>query len=187
MPMSRFRLKHAARILAGGGVVAYPTEAVFGLGCDPSNAEAVARLLAIKRRPQDKGVILIAADSDQLAPFVTLDDPAVRTRIGASWPGPVTWLIPTRADTPRWLTGAHDTLAVRVTAHPVAAALCRLFQGPVVSTSANRSGRQPARTAAGTRLALGTEIDDVVPGRCGDRRKPTEIRDARDGAVVRAG
>jgi len=187
MVPSRFRLRHAARLLAGGAVVAYPTEAVFGLGCDPLSEQAVRRLLHLKRRDVRKGLILIAADRAQLEPFVRLDDPLLLDRLGATWPGPVTWLMPTRPGVPSWLTGSHDTLAVRVTAHPVAAALCRAYGGALVSTSANRSSHRPARTALGARLIFGRALDDVLPGTCGGRLRPTEIRDARSGAVLRAG
>lgn len=187
MAASGFRLRQAARTLADGGVVAYPTEAVFGLGCDPLNVRAVARLLALKDRAPAKGLILIAADRGHLTPYVDLDSADADGRIAATWPGPVTWLVPAYAETPDWLTGEHDTLAVRVTDHPIAAALCRHFGGAIVSTSANRSGQTPARSLTGVRLRFGTTLDGVVPGRCGGRTQPSEIRDARDGTVLRAG
>jgi L-threonylcarbamoyladenylate synthase len=182
---STFRVRRAAGLLAGGGVVAYPTDAVYGLGCDPLDVAAVARILALKDRSPEKGLILVAADRDQLRPFVDIDAPSVRERIGDSWPGPVTWLVPALAGVPEWLTGAHETLAVRVTAHAGAAALCRAFGGAIVSTSANRSGRAPARTALAARLAFGAALDDILPGRCGDRREPSTIRDARTGETLR--
>jgi L-threonylcarbamoyladenylate synthase len=181
------RLQVAARCLAEGGVIAYPTEAVYGLGCDPRNAEAVRRLLAIKRRPEHKGLILIAANWSQLAPYVTPLDDARMAEIHASWPGPVTWLLPARDDTPRWLTGRHETLAVRVIGHPLAAALCRAWGGALVSTSANRSACPPARTALQVRLRLGAAVDLIVAGPCGGRERPSAIRDGRTGAVVRSG
>lgn len=187
MATSAFRLRRAARAIAGGGVVAYPTEAVFGLGCDPLDAVAVARLLALKDRDPAKGLILIAAERDQLTPFVDLRAPGILERIGDTWPGPFTWLVPVRPGTPAWLTGRHNTLAVRVTAHPAAAALCRAFGGAIVSTSANRSGQTPAGSLTGVRLRFGNRLDDVLPGRCSGAGRPTEIRDARDGAVLRAG
>ena len=181
-----FRLNVAARCIAKGGLVAYPTEAVFGLGCDPRDREAVHRILAAKCRPEHKGLILIGADFRQLAPYVARLDPARMAEIQASWPGPNTWLLPVRADTPRWLCGRHDTLAVRVTAHPIAAALCRSWGGALVSTSANRAGRPPARTALQVRLRLGDAVDLIVPGPCGPRARPSTIRDGRTGAVLRA-
>lgn len=181
-----FRLRRAAGLLHAGGVVAYPTEAVFGLGCDPRNPAAVERLLAIKHRPAAKGLILIAADFDQLLPFIEPPDPELQRRLDATWPGPVTWLLPARADAIPWVRGAHDTLAVRVTAHAGAAALCRAFGGALVSTSANRLGQPPARTPLQVRLRC-DGVDQVLHGPTGGRRKPTEIRDARSGAQIRQG
>ncbi len=179
-------LLQAVRRLHEGGVIAYPTESVYGLGCDPGNAPAVRRLLAIKRRPAAKGLILIAAQLEQLHPFIRTPDPKQRQRLEAGWPGPLTWLVPARSSAPVWLTGHHDTLAVRVTAHPVAAALCRAFGGPIISTSANLSGRPPALDGRRARLTLGRWLDGVMPGRAGGGR-PTEIRDLRSGRVLRAG
>ncbi len=185
-PLSRFRQRQIATTLRAGAVIAYPTEAVWGLGCDPLNANAVYRLLAIKRRPVDKGLILIAADQAQLAPFVQPPDALLRQRLDDSWPGPVTWLLPARPETPRWLRGRHASIAVRVTAHPLAAQLCRAFGGPLVSTSANAAGHPPARTAVQARLRC-PGIDLVVPGATGGRQRPSEIRDARTGTVLRSG
>src|SRR5512134_2349746 len=145
--MSDFHLRHAVRSVRAGGVIAYPTEAVFGLGCDPANQAALKRLLAIKRRPIHKGVILIAACLEQFLSYLLPLDAEALAKVSSTWPGPVTWLIPARPNVPKWLRGQHSTLAVRVTAHPLAAALCRLWGRPLVSTSANLSGRPPARTA----------------------------------------
>ena len=185
--MNRLRLRVAARVVKSGGIIAYPTEAVYGLGCDPRNEAAVRRLLALKRRPAHKGLILIAADFAQLALFLQPLSPADQARLAATWPGPYTWLIPARTDTPRWLRGRHDTLAVRVTAHPLAAALCRVCGHPLVSTSANFSGRPPARSALAVRRQLGRNLDYVLPGLTGGAVQPTEIRDLRTGRVARGG
>ncbi len=127
---ARHRLGLAAAWVARGGLIAYPTEAVYGLGCDPENGHAVRRLLALKARPEHKGLILIAADWAQLEPYVRGLGQTAMAAIHATWPGAVTWLLPARRETPRWLTGEHQTLAVRVTAHPLAAALCRQWGGP---------------------------------------------------------
>lgn len=184
--MDGLRLRAAARVVKSGGLIAYPTEAVYGLGCDPRNEGAVRRLLALKHRPMRKGLILIAADFTQLAPFLQPLAATDRALIAATWPGPHTWLIPARSDTPRWLRGRHDTLAVRVTAHPLAAALCRICGHPLVSTSANRSGRPPARTALAVRRQLGEKaIDYLLTGSTGGAAQPTEIRDLRTGRRVR--
>lgn len=177
----------AIAALRGGGVIAYPTEAVYGLGCDPRDAKALDRLLALKGRPTTLGLILIASDFSQLAPFLTPLPPALEARATATWPGPVTWTWSAAAGLPAVLSGGRDTLAVRVTAHPIAAALCHAFGGALVSTSANRHGQPPARDADAVRAAFGAELDAVVDGPCGDLARPTEIRDVRTGAVLRAG
>ncbi|MBK8182162.1 MAG: threonylcarbamoyl-AMP synthase [Candidatus Competibacteraceae bacterium] len=177
----------AARTVRAGGIIAYPTEAVFGLGCDPLDQRAVMRLLALKQRPVHKGLILIAADFEQLIPFVQPLTAADQARLAATWPGPYTWLVPARPATPRWLRGRHDTLAVRVTAHPLAAALCRACEHPLVSTSANLSGRPPARGLLAVRRQLGDKVDYLLPGLIGDALKPTEIRDLKTEQLVRGG
>lgn len=185
--MSIWHLKRARSVLRAGGIVAYPTEAVYGLGCDPWNATALAGLLTIKRRGLEKGVIIIAATFSQLHPFV--DEPSDRLlrRIEARWPGPTTWLLPARGDIPLWLTGGRTTVAVRVTAHPQAARLCEVYGGALVSTSANIAGRPPARTALGVRRRFGASVNYVLAGRVGEDLRPTEIRDALSGRVIRPG
>ena len=182
----QFALHRAVRVLRAGGVIAYPTEAVYGLGCDPLNRQAVDRLLAIKQRPLSKGLILIASRFDQLAPFVQRLPDALRRRLDETWPGPVTWLLPANPATPRWLRGEHASLAVRVTAHPLAAALCDSFGGAIVSTSANPSGRPPARSALQVRLRC-PGVDLVMHGATGGLMRPTAIRDAITGRVLRGG
>ncbi|MFO7594087.1 MAG: Sua5/YciO/YrdC/YwlC family protein [Pseudomonadota bacterium] len=185
--MSPFHLRTARRTLLGGGIVAYPTEAVYGLGCDPLNPDSVMRLLALKERPWRKGLILIASHQSQLEPYLEPIDPAVQERLSQTWPGPVTWLLPALAEVPYWLRGENRTLAVRVTAHPLAAALCDYMGGAIVSTSANRAGHEPARNALSVRRELGNEVDYILHGELGDSDNPTEIRDAGTGRIIRAG
>lgn len=179
-------LRRAARILREGGVIAYPTEAVYGLGCDPDCPEAVARILAIKARPAGAGFILIAASLGQLAGWIA-PQPAEQRRLASRTATPVTWVVTAGPKASHWLTGGRRGIAVRITTHPLAAALCRAVAGPLVSTSANRHGRPPARTALAARRLFPRELDLVVPGPTGGRQRPTEIRDARTGAVIRRG
>jgi L-threonylcarbamoyladenylate synthase len=182
---SRWRLKEAARCLQGGGIVAYPTEAIYGLGCDPLNLEAVLRLLRLKQRPPGMGLILIGAHYAQVEPFIGAIERAKLARARRTWPGPFTWLLPASPAVPPWIRGAYATVALRVTAHPVAAALCDAFGGALVSTSANRHGQTPARSALGVRLGFGDDIDLVVSGDTGGLQQPTAIRDAVTGEAVR--
>ncbi|MCP4044119.1 MAG: tRNA threonylcarbamoyladenosine biosynthesis protein RimN [Gammaproteobacteria bacterium] len=183
--MSSFHIKLARRFLWGGGVIAYPTEAVYGLGCDPFNREAISRLLDLKRRDMAKGLILIASDIRQVADLVRIPSGSARERIVSSWPGFTTWVLPVRADIPYWLTGEHGTLAVRVTAHRTAAALCREFGGPLVSTSANPSRLPPAGNRTTLRRYFGPALDYIVPGSLGGETRPSEIRDAASGERLR--
>ncbi|HSO78728.1 MAG TPA: Sua5/YciO/YrdC/YwlC family protein, partial [Chromatiaceae bacterium] len=104
------RLRLAAHWIKAGGVVAYPTEAVYGLGCDPWNGAATRRILTLKQRPESKGLIVIAADFSQLTPFVVPLEAERMAVILASWPGPNTWLLPARPEVPPWLRGEHETL-----------------------------------------------------------------------------
>lgn len=184
-PLSRLRLRVAARRLRAGGLLAYPTEAVWGLGCDPRNRRAVAALLALKGRPDRKGLILIAADFAQIEPFLAIPSAAMRGRIQAGWPGPVTWIVPASPKAPAWLAGKRGTLAVRVTAHPLSSALCREFGGALVSTSANPSGARPARTLLKTRRYFVRAPLRYLPGPLGGLDRPTAIFDARDGRRLR--
>jgi L-threonylcarbamoyladenylate synthase len=185
--MSSFHLRTARRILQAGGIVAYPTEAVYGLGCAPLDAEAVMRLLSLKQRPWQKGLILIAASRSQLDAYIGPLDEALERKLEQSWPGPVTWLLPAKSEVPYWLRGEHTTLAVRVTAHPLAAALCETFGGPIVSTSANLAGHAPARSALQLQREMGESVDYILHGALGELTQPTEIRDARTGRIIRAG
>ncbi|MCG6870134.1 MAG: Sua5/YciO/YrdC/YwlC family protein [Gammaproteobacteria bacterium] len=177
----------AARALRGGGVIAYPTEAVFGLGCDPLDPGALRRLLRLKQRDAAKGLILIASGFRQLRPYLAPIPAEILARIHRTWPGPVTWLMPARPWAPRLLRGGHETLAVRVTAHPVASALCRAAGMAIVSTSANLSGGPPARTAAEVRAWFDGRIDYLLDGPVDRRASPTKIYDARSGRLLRPG
>lgn len=173
--------------LRSGGVIAYPTEAVWGLGCDPHHEAAVMRLLAIKQRAVDKGVILVASSLLQLQELVDWDAlPHDRIdAVSSSWPGPHTWLLPVTSRVPHWITGSHDTVAVRTSAHPVVIALCNAFGGALVSTSANLAGEPPPRTRDDIAPAIIAAVDAVVGGETGNSPRPSTIRDARSGALLR--
>ena len=178
-------VESAAAAVRAGGVVACPTEAVFGLSCDPLNQNAVARILTLKGRSAHKGLILIAAAFSQLERFCAPIDEVRRREVDATWPGAHTWLFPATADCPVQVLGRHDTVAVRVTAHPVTAELCRLSDTALVSTSANFSGAEAARTAAAVTASFGDTLDAIVAGETGGGATVTPIKDAVTGAVIR--
>lgn len=167
-----------------GGLIAYPTESCYGLGCDPRNPRALKRLIRLKGRSAAKGMLLIADDFKRLKPFVRPLNGSDRARMARSWPGPVTWVVPASAVCPPELTGGRPTIAVRVTAHQGAARLCRSLGMALVSTSANKSGRKPAKTAAECRRIFGTRVH-VVAGRIGRRRRPSTLIDLATGTILR--
>lgn len=177
-------LRLASQIVQAGGVVAYPTEGVYGLGCRPDDATAVRRILEIKQRDPLLGVLLIAANIEQLDGWVDL--PANTPDLRSPADRPITWVVPATEAVPGWIRGRHSTVAIRITAHPVAAGLCRSAGLPLVSTSANVSGRPPARNAWVLRREFRDLVDCIVPGRCGKARGPSEIRDLVSGKVLRA-
>jgi L-threonylcarbamoyladenylate synthase len=183
--LNPWHLQLATRTLRNGGIIAYPTEAVYGLGCDPLDQFAVIRLLKLKRRPWQKGLILIAANYEQLIPFLEPLTPELARKIFAVWPGAITWLLPAKPTTPRWLRGQSERLAVRVTAHPLVIKLCERWGNALVSTSANCSGQPPAKSALQVRKRFPHHIDYIMPGEVGGNPRPSEIRDALTNEVLR--
>lgn len=176
----------AAALVREGGVLAYPTEGVYGLGCDPDNRAAFEKIFAMKRRPPEQGVLLIAADFEQVHDWIGDAPEAAFARANAIWPGAHTLVFPRSPRVPEWIAGGHPGIALRVTAHTPSAALCRAFGGPVVSTSANRHGEPPARSAADIRAIFGDEPDGVLDAPLGGLDKPTPITNAVSGAIIRA-
>lgn len=170
--------------LKRGGVIAYPTESCYGLGCDPANRRAVQRILKLKGRPQHKGLILVAAHYRQVGRYIQPLTPDEQQRLQADGAQVVTYLMPARPSCPRWLRGAHDSLAVRLTAHPFAQALCRSAGSALVSTSANRSGMRAARSYSECKRIFGNAVW-VLRGQVGKRKRPSTIRTWGDGRILR--
>lgn len=183
--MSSWKLRQAIRTLHDGGIIAYPTEAIYGLGCDPWNIKAVQQLLNIKQRPWQKGLILIAADFNQLQDFIAPVSAEILKQLEASWPGATTWLLPAATGTPFYLTGEHNTIAVRVTAHKQTAELCRQFGGAIISTSANVTGLHPTKTSHHVRWKL-PELDYILTGICSGDKYTSMIKDAQTGKTIRS-
>ncbi len=184
MPSIAPPVRRLAAHLKRGGLIAYPTESCYGLGCDPRNRQAVLRILKLKQRPQHKGLILIASHYQQVARYLkplTLNEQSKLQHDGAQ---AVTYLMPVKNSAPRWLRGHHDTLAVRLTAHHFAKQLCRNAGSALVSTSANRSGCRPAKTYAECQRLFGKKVW-VLRGRVGKRKQPSTICAWSDGKIVR--
>src|SRR3990167_10703036 len=180
------QLDLAVSYLKEGKVIAHPTEAVFGLACDPDNIDAVSRILQIKHRAIDKGFILVGSSWEQLESLITYIQPELLTRVFETWPGPTTWLFPASEKVPFWITGNRKSVAIRITAHPVAKSLCEKFGAPLISTSCNKSGNPPARDIRTIQLTLSNTVDYVIDAPLGGRLRPTEIRDALTGEIIRA-
>ena len=175
-----------ARVVAAGGVIAYPTEACYGIGCDPLNEYALKRVIRLKHRPKGMGLILVAYSIDQLLPFIKLPDKSILDEPLSSWPGPYTWIFPANPSLPMALRSINNSVAVRVTAHVIASRICAIAGSALVSTSANRHGHLPLRDHRKVTHALGPALDFVVRGRLGSSKKPTQIRDAMSGKLIRA-
>ncbi len=164
------------------GVWAYPTEAVFGLGCNPDDEVAVKKLLKIKKRPINKGLILIAADFSQVAKYLK---PLSKSQLSFTEPSDTTYIFPALDSAPKWLTGKFDSLAIRITQHPLAKEMCHVLDSAVVSTSANLSGQKPAKTTQEVLEQLDSRIDAILEGKTGDLLTPTVIRDSISGKIIR--
>ncbi|WP_133128291.1 L-threonylcarbamoyladenylate synthase [Legionella nagasakiensis] len=177
------QLKTARKLLSQGKIIAYPTEAVYGLGCDPFNQLAVERLLALKQRSVNKGLIVLIADWTQLEPLVGFVPDTLLMNVRKSWPGPVTWVFPKSNLIPDWLCGDHDTIAIRMSAHPVARQLC--LASPVVSTSANVSGQLPARHLKSLSLQFPEGVDALLTGELGGENQPSAIFEVLSGQRLR--
>ena len=175
----------AASAVKAGEIIAYPTEAIYGLGCDPTNQSTLQKLVELKSRSANKGLILVANSWEQLEPFVSLTDSSVLDTAMHSWPGPVTWIMPSSDKCSSLLTGNRDTIAVRISDHPVVRKLCEECQYALVSTSANISGQEPLPNTEQIEHAFAGKIAGVVSGSLGGLRSATSIFDARTGAQLR--
>jgi len=176
----------AVDCLKAGQIIAYPTEAVYGLGCDPANEQAVRKILSLKSRNAGAGLILIADIFERFSPYADFVEPEQLSAAQATWPGPVTWLFPCAPGVPDFLTGNQPTIALRVTAHPVCRALCAAFGGAIVSTSANPGGAPPALSAQAVDDYFAAGIAGTVTGALGGRDRPSGIRELATGRIIRA-
>lgn len=170
-----------------GGIIAYPTEAVFGLGCDPDNEIALQRLLDIKQRSPDKGLILLASDFEQLLPYVDMSQVSSvqQDEILSRWPNGITQVLTKQCGISTLLSGKFDSIAVRITTQPDVVALCRHVNRPIVSTSANLSGLPAAIDWRSLDPQLLSQLDHVIKGFTLGFDKPSTIIDAITGEEFR--
>lgn len=182
--MGEISITQAVSRLRLGEVIAYPTEAVYGLGCNPFDLPSVERLFHVKQRPFEKGLILVAASVEQVLPYVELLGTDWEQRVLSTWPGPVTWVLPAKEGVPEWVTGGRKTVAIRVSDHSVIQAICTAYGQPMVSTSANIT-TQPSAMSCLEINAIFKEDIPCVAGSLGKLEKPTQIRDAKTGCILR--
>ncbi|MCW9047487.1 MAG: L-threonylcarbamoyladenylate synthase [Gammaproteobacteria bacterium] len=177
------QIEQAAKIIKDGGVISYPTESVFGLGCDPLNESAVKRILHLKKRPIDKGLIIVAGDIKQLAPYIDIS--AKEKQKILSEKSVTTWLVNKSPFTPSWVSGKHKKVAVRVSKHPLIIKLCQLINQPLISTSANPSGSSPAITSQQSNQYFSSNVDLYIDYQSIRSGQPTQIKDITSDTVIR--
>lgn len=184
--MTKLNIELACQNLKQGNIIAYPTEAVWGIGCDPHNEAAVTKILSLKDRPVHKGLILVGGYLEQFEPLLSGLGDEHRALLNCSWPGHITWLVPDPDRLiPQWIKGSHQSVAIRVSAHPVVQELCAAFAGPIVSTSANTAGEQEIRSRLILEEKFADKIACIVDGELGQAANPSEMRDLLSGKVIR--
>jgi L-threonylcarbamoyladenylate synthase len=175
------------KVFQQGGVIAYPTEAVFGLGCDPDNPQAIKKLLAIKNRSEEKGLILLAGDFTQLSPYLDISklSSIQIEQILNRWPNGITQVLPANPNISPLLTGRFNSIAVRITDQPDVVALCAEANKPIVSTSANFSGNNPAKTWQTLDEKLVAMVDYTLKGDTLSFQQPSQIINGLTGEIFR--
>ncbi|HEY9029919.1 MAG TPA: Sua5/YciO/YrdC/YwlC family protein [Kangiella sp.] len=181
-----FKMLYAAQRIQQGGVIAYPTEAVYGLGCHPKAEQAIQRILEIKRRPWQKGLILVASTVEQIKPYLSEEGLTLINCFNEQHKRPVTWLLPVNAEVSPLLRGEHEKIAVRLSTNPYVKALCDAANSALVSTSANRAGQPEMTKAEQVRCQMGSELDLIIVGPTGGHTRPSSIIDAQTREVLRA-
>ena len=171
--------------VAAGGIIAYPTESCFGLGCYPKNSRAVKRILQLKHRPASKGMILIGSDFYHLQPYIKKLPKKLVEKMLNNWPAAITWLVPAAVWVPEWLTGDSDKIAIRIPDHKIARELCRICDHALISTSANKSGQSACRTAQQVKDIFSDDLDYIIDLPCGSAVKPSKIVNIESGEIVR--
>jgi len=174
----------AISCLKSGGIIAYPTEAVYGIGCDPYNKDSVKKITQIKKRESRKSYILVASELSQLSNLININ--SLSEEVLNSWPGHNTWLIKPKKNIPSWLMDNENGLiAIRVSSHPEIVELCQFFKNPIISTSANISGNKILKNHHDVEKIFGSYLDYLVLGNVGEHPEPSIIKDMKTGKVIR--
>jgi L-threonylcarbamoyladenylate synthase len=184
--MSPWALNRFAHAVSQGAIFGYPTDTVWGFGCHPLIASSVARILQIKNRSPAKGLILLSSKLEYCAAYVGLDLEQLEP-VQSSTDHPTTWLVPASRDCPLWIHGSFSSVAIRITNHPLMEFLCDRLKAPVISTSANRSGKATVRNAIQMRKQFGAELDFIVNGFATGSNRPSEIKSLLNGTTLRSG
>jgi L-threonylcarbamoyladenylate synthase len=182
--MSPWALNRFAHAVSQGAIFGYPTDTVWGFGCHPLFASSVARILQIKNRSADKGLILLSSRLEYCAPYVGLDNEQLQPVLSTT-DHPTTWLVPASENCPVWIRGNYPTVAIRISNHPLLDFLCDRLEAPIVSTSANRSGKATARNSLQMRKQFGVELDFIVSGFATGSKRPSEIKSLLSGTTER--
>jgi L-threonylcarbamoyladenylate synthase len=182
--MSPWALNRLVQALSKGAVIGYPTDTIWGFGCDPFAPESVARILQIKQRPVEKGLILLSSRLEYCEPLIRLE-PQQREQIKLPAERPTTWLVAASDGCPPWIRGNHPTVAIRITDHPLVAYLCSGMQSPLVSTSANAAGKSTARSALQLRRQFGDQLDTIVTGFSTGGGQASQIKSLATGNLLR--
>ncbi len=189
--MQTINFEQAIYTLKQGDVLAYPTEAVWGLGCDPRQEHAFQKILTLKQRPIEKGVILLSENIERVEPLLAELDLSMRQQVIESWRTSTfdqrayTWLLPINIEIPTWIYGNHDRVAIRVTQHALCKQLCRGLDDFLVSTSANPADLSPAINTAQIQQYFADQVT-ILSGQLGNSPEPSRIVDAVTGQVIRA-
>ncbi|QCI22320.1 L-threonylcarbamoyladenylate synthase type 1 TsaC [Buchnera aphidicola (Lipaphis pseudobrassicae)] len=173
-------------MLRSKNVIAYPTESMFGLGCDPNSKEATIKLLNLKKRNIEKGLILVASNFNQIKMYINENvlSKEQKKKIFSFWPGPFTFLLPASSKAPFWITGKFNTIAVRISAHISIIKLCNTFGNAIVSTSANVTNMAPSITSEQVFEYFGRDFP-LLHGEIGIEKNPSKIINIINGRLIR--
>lgn len=185
--MSPWAINRLSHSIEQGAVIAYPGDTIWGFGCHPLLKDSVERIFRIKRRSSSKGLILLSSDLGFCLPYVSEDLTLDQIKqIQQSQAQPTTWLIPASQHCPSWLRGGFSTIAVRITQHPFIKALCTELESPIVSTSANLSGKTTIRNSTQARRLFSSQLDTIVSGYQPGTGRPSEIKSLVSGDIIRS-
>jgi len=179
-----FAIRYALHCVRQGGVIAYPTETVYGLGCDPLCSDAVDTINRLKGRDASKGLILLASDLHQLDALIDVPDRNDRATILAEHEA-TSWIVPARSTAPRWITGKHRTMAIRITSHPLVIRLCDQLGHALVSTSANPARKKPALNQLQLHRYFDGLVDAMLTSNHNCSGRPSKIRVLKSRELLR--